>query len=80
MKPSTHKHKKFQIEAPSGKTIHFGDTRYEDYTQHKDEKRRESYCKRAMAIQDKDGNLTWKNKESANYYSTHLLWKCHTWK
>ena len=29
-----------------------------------------------MGIKDKKGNLTYKNPESANYYSVRLLWNC----
>lgn len=77
MERSNRKHKKHQIVTPSGKTVHFGDTRYEDFTQHKDTTRQVSYCARAMAIKNKEGRLTAFDKESANYYSTLLLWKCH---
>tara|TARA_R100001463_G_scaffold128510_1_gene186994 strand:+ start:549 stop:791 length:243 start_codon:yes stop_codon:yes gene_type:complete len=75
-KKSNKKNKKFMIETPKGKTIHFGDSRYEDFTQHKDKKRQKNYCKRAMGIKDKKGNLTYKNPESPNYYSVRLLWNC----
>ena len=52
-----------------GKTIHFGST-MEDYTKHKDEKRRKSYLARAKGIKG-----DWKNnKYSANNLSIHLLW------
>lgn len=56
------------------KLIHFGDKRYEDYTQHKDKKRREAYLKRAKGIRDKDGKLTWKNKNTKNYWAVKYLW------
>lgn len=76
LEKSTHKGKKWMVKTPSGKTVHFGSSDYEDFTQHHDQKRRESYCARAMAIRDKQGHLTAYDKESANYYATHLLWKC----
>ncbi len=56
------------------KLIHFGDKRYQDFRQHKDEKRRASYLARAKGIKDKQGRLTWKNKNSKNYYSVKYLW------
>ena len=56
------------------KLIHFGDSRFQDFTQHKDEKRRKSYLARARGIKNKKGELTWKDKNSANYYSVRLLW------
>jgi hypothetical protein len=56
------------------KKIGFGDKNYEDFTQHKDEKRRKSYLARAKGIKNKQGELTWKDKNSANYYSVKYLW------
>jgi len=75
--PSKAKNKKFSVyimKDGKKKLIHFGNTNYEDYTQHKDEKRRQSYLKRAKGIKDKDGNLTYKDKNTANYWSYHYLW------
>ena len=54
------------------KLIHFGDKRYEDFTEHKDEKRRQSYLKRAKGIKNKKGELTYKLKYSPNYWSVKL--------
>jgi TFIIF-interacting CTD phosphatase-like protein len=56
------------------KLIHFGDTRYQDFTTHKDEKRRQNYLKRTAGIRDKDGNLTKDDKNSANYWARLRLW------
>tara|TARA_R110000796_G_scaffold359_1_gene1227 strand:- start:802 stop:1065 length:264 start_codon:yes stop_codon:yes gene_type:complete len=56
------------------KLIHFGDSRYEDFTQHKDKERRKSYLKRAKGIKNKKGELTYKDKNTANYWSIKLLW------
>ena len=56
------------------KLIHFGDANMQDYTQHKDDKRRESYLKRSAGIRDKNGKLTANDKNSANYYSRRYLW------
>lgn len=57
------------------KLIHFGNTDFEDFTQHKDEKRRKSYLARAKGIKDKEGNLTYKDKNSKNYWAIRTLWK-----
>jgi len=57
------------------KKIGFGHKDYQDYTQHRDEKRRKSYLARAKGIKDKNGNLTWKNKNTANYWAIKRLWK-----
>ena len=73
---SDRKNKKFKVLTPNGNIIHFGQKGYEDFTQHKDEKRRRSYCKRSAGIKDKNGKLTKNNKESANYYSRKFLWEC----
>ena len=54
--------------------IHFGDSTMEDFTQHKDEKRRKSYLARSAGIRDKSGKLTKDDKNSANYWSRKVLW------
>ena len=75
--PSTRKNKKFSVYVmKDGKKrlIHFGDDRYQDFTQHKDEKRRKSYLNRAKGIKNKKGELTWKDKNTANYWSVHYRW------
>jgi len=50
------------------KVIHFGDKRYEDYTQHKNKKRRELYILRHQK------NENWNNPESAGSLSRYILW------
>jgi hypothetical protein len=68
---STRKDKKYMVERPDGKNIHFGQMGYEDFTKHKDLKRREAYLKRATKIK---GN--WKSdKYSPNNLSIHILWR-----
>ena len=70
----------FMFKGPKGnpKKINFGDVRYEDFRQHKDQKRRTAYLKRAKGIKMilfySKGELTWKLKDTANYWSTHYLW------
>ena len=65
--------------------IHFGDTRYEQFKDqtplklyshlnHNDTKRRMNYLQRSKGIKDKNGNLTYLNKNSPNYYSVKYLW------
>lgn len=56
------------------KLIHFGDKSMKDYTQHKDPKRRKAYLARAKGIKNKKGQLTYKDKNSANYWSVRVLW------
>lgn len=76
--PAGSKHK-FKVYVKNEKTgqpklIGFGLRGMQDYTQHKDEKRRKSYLARAKGIRDKQGNLTYKNKNSANYWAIRKLW------
>ena len=65
--------------------IHFGDKNYQhdkDTTplklysnlDHNDKIRRKSYLARAKGILNKDGKLTWRDKNSANYYAVKYLW------
>ena len=70
---STRKNKKFVV-TYGGEQIHFGDSRYQDYTQHGDKKRRESYLKRARGIRDKHGRFTFRDKTSPNYWAIRILW------
>lgn len=41
---------------------------------HGDPVRRKSYLARAKGIKNKKGELTWKDKNSANWWSVHKLW------
>ena len=68
---SSRANKKFMIQRPdTGKWVHFGDSRYEDYTRHLDIERRFRYLNRANAIR---GN--WRNDPySANNLAINLLW------
>ena len=72
---STAKNKKFSVYVMKDgkrKLIHYGDSRYQDFTQHKDQARRKSYLARAKGIRNKQGNLTWKDKNTANYWAVKL--------
>lgn len=68
---SNKKNKKYMILDPKKKKwIHFGQIPYEDFTKHKDKKRRKNYLNRSGSIK---GN--WKsNKYSANNLARKLLW------
>ena len=63
--------KKYMVHNPhTDKWIHFGQIGYEDYTKHKDDKRRENYLRRTANMK---GN--WKeDKYSANNLSRNILW------
>jgi hypothetical protein len=67
---STSKNKKYMVFNEDGKKVHFGSILYQDYTKHKDKKRRKNYLKRASNIK---GN--WRqNPFSPNMLSIILLW------
>lgn len=69
--PSTRKNKKYCVINPyTNKLVHFGDLRYEDYTEHKDLKRRMNYLNRTSKIKG-----DWlMNPYSPNNLSRLLLW------
>jgi len=67
---STRKNKKYMVEDPKGKKVHFGQLGFSDFTLHKDKKRRQSYLSRASKIKG-----DWKNKPySPNLLSQNILW------
>ena len=71
---STRKNNKYMVTLTSGKKVHFGSTKYADYLTHKDKERRDKYLARATKIKNKQGELTYNNPESANFWSVNLLW------
>ena len=71
---SSRKNKKYVVTLPGSKKIHFASNKYSDYLIHKDKNRRERYLKRSKGIKNKKGDLTYKNRESPNYWSVNLLW------
>ena len=63
--------KKYMVLNPTNnKWIQFGQMGYEDFTKHKDEKRRENYLKRTANM---PGNRK-ENKYSPNNLSRNILW------
>ena len=64
---STHKNKKYMVQNPDGKWIHFGDINAEDFTYHNDKERRQRFLTR---------NAKWRtaDKWSPAWLSYHLLW------
>ena len=65
---------KYVVTLQNEKRVNFGSSKYEDYLVHKEEERRQKYLKRAKAIKNKQGKLTFENPQSANYWSINLLW------
>ena len=71
---STRKNNKYVATLPIGKKIHFGSAQYPDFLIHKDKERKERDHARAKNIKNKQGELTFTNPESANFWSVNLLW------
>ena len=71
---STRRNKKYVVTLKNGDQIHFGHPHYEDFMIHQDQGKRFRYRKRASKIRDKYSNLTYKDRNSPNYWSFHLLW------
>ena len=71
---SKRKNNKYVVKLSSGKNLHFGSPKYPDYLIHKDNERKEKYLSRAKKIKNKKDELTYKNPESANFWSVNLLW------
>ena len=69
---STHEHHKYDAiftrKDKTAKVIHFGDKRYEDFTQHKNKKRRELYILRH------EKNENWNDPETPGALSRYILW------
>ena len=63
---------KYYIITKSGKKIKFGAIGYSDFTQHKDEARKQRYINRHKK------NENWNDKDSAGAWSRWLLWNLPT--
>lgn len=68
--PSKNKNKKYKAVVNNEKTIHFGDSRYQDYTIHKDPKRKNNYISRHS---NEDWNKS--NIASPAFLSRFVLWE-----
>ena len=64
---SSSKNKKYMVFDEDGKKIHFGSLLYQDYTKHKDKKRRENFRNRNRKWKDAD-------KYTPAHLSYYLLW------
>ena len=71
---STRKNNKYVVTLPGGKKVHFGSSQHPDYLIHKDQERKDRYLARSTKIKNKQGELTYTNPESANFWSVNLLW------
>lgn len=76
IKPSTNKFKKlmatFLLDNEKLLIVHFGAKGYDDYTTHKDEKRKELYIKRH------EKNENWNNPITPGSLSRWILWNLPT--
>lgn len=68
LKKSTREDKKWMIEIPSGKIIHFGQEGASDYTIHKNQARKNSYIVRHQM------NENWNDLNTAGAWAKGLLW------
>jgi hypothetical protein len=73
---SNRKNKKWMIINPNIKKIHFGDSRFEDFTIHKDVKRRKAYLNRHASRE----NWGASGINTAGFWSRWLLWNKPTLK
>ena len=74
---SDRKNKKKMVLVKRGdkvKVVHFGQKGYQDFTQHKDKKRRKNYLTRSAGIKNKSGQLTKNDPFSPNYWARKELW------
>jgi hypothetical protein len=62
----------FATDTGRSKTIHFGSSEYQDYTQHADLARRKAYISRHRSRED------WSIPDTAGSLSYHLLWGSST--
>ena len=65
---SSRKDKKWMVETPEGKVVHFGAAGYEDFTIHKNLARKNSYIVRHQM------NENWNDLNTAGAWARWLLW------
>jgi hypothetical protein len=72
IKPSTRADKKYMAIFKDGTVTHFGAKGFEDFTTHRDEKRKELYIKRHRPNED------WTNPKAAGTLARFILWNLPT--
>lgn len=81
--PNNKKYSVYVLNNNKRKLIHFGDRNMEQYydkiglwsnLNHLDKQRRKSYRARSSGIKNRFGQLTYKDQNSANYWSYNYLW------
>jgi len=66
--PRTRQYAKYRAILEPKKTVYFGDNRYEDFTSHHDEARKQNYLARHRARED------FHDPTTAGFWSANLLW------
>lgn len=75
IKPSKRRDKRFTfVPALSTDGVHFGSRKAITFVDGASDKKRLAYQLRASKIKNKKGELTFKKKFTANFFSYHLLW------
>lgn len=77
---SHRENKKYLILTPGNRMIHFGAEGYSDYTNHKDDDRKQRYIDRHSKILKKDGSRAIDDINSPSFWSLNLLWNKKTLK
>ena len=65
---SRNKDKKYDAIIDGKKTVSFGAKGYSDFTQHKDNERKQRYLARHKK------NENWSDPKTAGFYAKHILW------
>ena len=71
LKKSDKPNKKFMV-IHENKKIYFGDSKYQDYTQHNDDKRKSMYILRHKKNED------WNDKNTSGFWARWILWEKKT--
>ena len=69
IKPSEKPGKKFTAIIDNKKSVNFGDKKYEDFTMHKDNERKNRYINRHKK------NEQWDNPHTPGFYSRWITWE-----
>jgi len=68
IRKSSNPEKKFDAIIDNKKTIRFGNSNYQDFTQHRNEKRKDNYISRHRKNED------WRDPTTAGFYSRWITW------
>ncbi len=74
--PSSRKDKRYMILGENNKVIHFGSSKHENFTIHKNEKRKQLYIQRHSSRE----NWGKSGIDTAGWWAVHMLWNKPTLK